>query len=82
MAAGAVNDFETPVLGKHGSLRDIKEGLLAQGAEFALLSGSGATVFGIFKNEGSAGRAFTHFAGDERLKVFVVPTCSGSLTVR
>jgi 4-diphosphocytidyl-2-C-methyl-D-erythritol kinase len=82
ITAGAENDFETPVLTKHGILRDIKLTLLAQGAELALLSGSGATVFGVFMNKEVARQAQLHFSGDKRLKVFVVPTCSGPLTMR
>src|SRR5690242_6014764 len=45
LAAAAENDFEAPVFARHAMLRDIKEALRAQGAEVALLSGSGATVF-------------------------------------
>ncbi|HLZ33898.1 MAG TPA: 4-(cytidine 5'-diphospho)-2-C-methyl-D-erythritol kinase [Nitrospira sp.] len=82
LAAAAENDFEAPVFARHGSLRDIKQALLAQGAELALLSGSGATVFGLFHHEGAARRAQARFAGDTHLKVFVAPTCSGPLAVR
>lgn len=46
-----VNDFEEPVFKMHPELGAIKEQLYALGAEFALMSGSGSTLFGIFKNE-------------------------------
>jgi len=50
----AENDFEVPVFSAHGKLQDIKGTLQAHGAEIALLSGSGATVFGIFTDEARA----------------------------
>lgn len=46
-----VNDFEEPVFKMHPELGAIKEQLYALGAEFALMSGSGSTLFGIFKDE-------------------------------
>jgi 4-diphosphocytidyl-2-C-methyl-D-erythritol kinase len=75
----AENDFEVPVFGAHPSLLEIKRALLAQGAEAALLSGSGATVFGIFRDEGEARQAQAHFQIQPRLKVFAVLVLSGPL---
>lgn len=46
-----VNDFEDPVFAMHPELGRIKERLYAMGAVFALMSGSGSTVFGIFRDE-------------------------------
>jgi 4-diphosphocytidyl-2-C-methyl-D-erythritol kinase len=51
------NDFEEALAQTHGVLREIKEELLSAGAEAALLSGSGATVFGVFRDKASAVRA-------------------------
>lgn len=82
LAATAENDFEAAVFSRHGSLREIKQGLLARGAELALLSGSGATVFGLFHDESAARRAQAHFAEDKNVNVFLVPTCSGPLAIR
>jgi 4-diphosphocytidyl-2-C-methyl-D-erythritol kinase len=82
LKAAAENDFELPVFAKHPALGQIKQTLLSRGAEIALLSGSGATVFGLYKDEQSARRAQTEFLSDSRLKTFVVPTCSGSFTIR
>jgi len=82
LKAAAENDFESPVFAKHPALGQIKKTLLSRGAEIALLSGSGATVFGLYEDEQSARRAQTEFLSDSRLKTFVAPTCSGSLTVR
>jgi 4-diphosphocytidyl-2-C-methyl-D-erythritol kinase len=81
LAAAAENDFEAPVFARYPVLRDIKEALRMQGAELALLSGSGATMFGIFSTESAARRAQAHLARDQRLQVFVVPTCSEPVTV-
>ncbi|SLM47924.1 4-diphosphocytidyl-2-C-methyl-D-erythritol kinase [Nitrospira japonica] len=79
LKAAAENDFESPVFAKHPALGAIKQTLLSRGAEIALLSGSGATVFGLYGDEQSARRAQTEFLSDSRLKTFVVPTCSGPL---
>jgi 4-diphosphocytidyl-2-C-methyl-D-erythritol kinase len=46
-----VNDFEEPVFKMFPVLAEIKEALYDAGAEFALMSGSGSTMFGIFRNE-------------------------------
>lgn len=78
----AENDFEAPVFRAHPSLQEIKQALMAQGAEAALLSGSGATVFGIFRNEREARKAQVHFQIQPRLKVFVVVASSGPLIVK
>jgi 4-diphosphocytidyl-2-C-methyl-D-erythritol kinase len=81
LAAMAENDFEEPVFSGHAVLREIKQILRAQGAELALLSGSGATVFGLFHDESAARHAQTQFARDKQLNVFVVSTCSEPLAV-
>ncbi|HET7910193.1 MAG TPA: 4-(cytidine 5'-diphospho)-2-C-methyl-D-erythritol kinase [Nitrospira sp.] len=76
----AENDFEMPVFGQHARLGEIKRSLLKLGAECALLSGSGATVFGLFEKESTARRAEKDLRRDPQLNLFVVPTCSGPLT--
>jgi 4-diphosphocytidyl-2-C-methyl-D-erythritol kinase len=81
LIAAAENDFETPVFAAQGKLREIKRSLQAQGAEIALLSGSGATVFGVFADEANARQAQAQFqfVSEDLINVFVVPTCSGPL---
>jgi 4-diphosphocytidyl-2-C-methyl-D-erythritol kinase len=79
VSAAAENDFEKPVFAKHPLLQQIRRSLLELGAEFALLSGSGATVFGLFEDEPTARRAADRVAEGSELKVFVVPTCFGHL---
>ncbi len=43
------NDFEKPVFSVHPQVKEIKDELYKQGALYAALSGSGSTVYGIFK---------------------------------
>lgn len=45
------NDFETPAFAIHPQLREIKERLYDMGAVFALMSGSGSTLYGLFGEE-------------------------------
>jgi 4-diphosphocytidyl-2-C-methyl-D-erythritol kinase len=76
------NDFEAPVFAAHPRLRRVKDELSAAGAEAALLSGSGATVFGVFSDSSTAEAAAQTFREDPRLRVFVARTGSGSLLCR
>ena len=47
------NDFEDFVFTKYPEVKKIKEVMYENGALFSLMSGSGSTVFGIFKDLGS-----------------------------
>lgn len=69
----AENDFEAPVFAEQPVLARIKDHLLSQGAEIALLSGSGATMFGVFPDQSGAERAAAGLARDLKLKVHAVP---------
>ncbi|SPP63596.1 4-(cytidine 5'-diphospho)-2-C-methyl-D-erythritol kinase [Nitrospira lenta] len=77
----ASNDFEGPVFAAHPILQQIKRGLLSGGAQLALLSGSGATVFGIFQEEAEARQSAATFHGRSEMKAFVVQTNSGKLRI-
>ena len=46
-----MNDFEIPVFKLYPKLKHIKEQLYQQGAVYAAMSGSGSTIYGIFKKE-------------------------------
>ena len=48
------NDFEYPVFQQHPILSNIKKQLYEQGAIYAAMSGTGSTVYGIFKKGGKA----------------------------
>ena len=45
------NDFETHLLPKYPAIENIKKSLYTHGAEYASMTGSGSTVFGIFNQE-------------------------------
>ena len=68
------NDFESALFGDYPVLAGIKKTLLALGAEGALLSGSGATVFGVFREQAEALRAKESFAGNPEYEVAVGPS--------
>jgi 4-diphosphocytidyl-2-C-methyl-D-erythritol kinase len=74
----AENDFEGPVFKAYPLLHEIKHRLLTHGADAALLSGSGATVFGVFRDEAKARQAQTLFMNEPEFKVFVAQTSSPS----
>jgi 4-diphosphocytidyl-2-C-methyl-D-erythritol kinase len=69
-----VNDFEGVVFTKHPMLREIKEKLIKEGASATAMSGSGASLFGIFRNKNVAKSASS--ALDENgIKNFMI-SCS------
>lgn len=45
-----VNDFEESIFSAHPLLSDIKQELYRQGATYAAMSGSGSTLFGLFRS--------------------------------
>ena len=51
------NDFEEVMTSKYPMIRNVKEKMVACGAMYSLMSGSGSTVFGIFGERSSAERA-------------------------
>jgi 4-diphosphocytidyl-2-C-methyl-D-erythritol kinase len=52
------NDFEDTIFQKHPILSEIKERLYSQGATYSSMSGSGATVFGLFEKPVDLKREF------------------------
>ena len=56
------NDFESVVFPTYPEIGAIKSELIALGAKFASLSGSGSTVFGIFDDNVKISKAFSHFS--------------------
>ncbi len=68
------NDFETVLFSDYPVLADIKKTLLAVGAEGALLSGSGATLFGVFRDQASATHAQEVLAGTPEYQVAIGPS--------
>lgn len=47
------NDFERSVFERYPEIKEIKEQLYAEGAVYALMSGSGSTVYGLYKEKPS-----------------------------
>lgn len=45
-----INDFEAPVFKQFPAIQQIKETLYSKGAEYASMTGTGSTVFGIFRS--------------------------------
>ena len=55
------NDFESIVVPAYPEIGEIKEQLCVLGAQYASLSGSGSTVFGIFNDDALLDKAFSYF---------------------
>jgi 4-diphosphocytidyl-2-C-methyl-D-erythritol kinase len=51
---GIENDFERVVFPEYPELREVKELLVREGAQYASLSGSGSTLYGLFASEQEA----------------------------
>jgi 4-diphosphocytidyl-2-C-methyl-D-erythritol kinase len=56
-----VNDFENSIFSKHPEIQKIKENIYSLGAIYASMTGSGAAVFGIFKDEAEFKKAFKDY---------------------
>jgi len=54
LRADLANDFEESVFREFSEISKLKKKLLKEGAEFALMSGSGSSVFGFFSSEAKA----------------------------
>lgn len=55
------NSLEAPVFREHPAVKEIKDALIERGALMSLMSGSGPTVFGVFRVREEAERASTAF---------------------
>lgn len=56
-----VNDLEPPVIARNELIGNIKDQILEFGADYAAMSGSGSTVFGIFSQDFVAINAYESF---------------------
>lgn len=62
LRATLTNDFEEPIFAHYPELERIKEQLYQAGAFFALMSGSGSTMFGLFEKKEQASEAEQSFS--------------------
>jgi 4-diphosphocytidyl-2-C-methyl-D-erythritol kinase len=67
-----VNDLETVTMGRYPRIGLLKEELARQGAVGALMSGSGSSVFGVFRSKRSAERAFRRLLKQREVQAFLV----------
>lgn len=58
----ASNDLEAPVFKSHPEIRELKDRMLEGGAALSAMSGSGPTVFGLFRDREQAVRARALFS--------------------
>lgn len=73
VAGNMCNVLETVTIPKYGIIAGIKEKLQKLGAAGSMMSGSGPTVFGIFKDAAGALYAYENIK-DEKLECFVTGT--------
>lgn len=66
------NDLEQVTIRKFPQIKIVKQALLDLGAETALMSGSGPSVFGLFKDRQQAAKAFYSIRHRERWDTFLV----------
>jgi 4-diphosphocytidyl-2-C-methyl-D-erythritol kinase len=74
LCAVLANDLETVTVQRFPVITEIKERLLEAGADGALMSGSGPTVFGVFSREEDARRAAEELAREHDWFVTAVRT--------
>ncbi|MBN2108371.1 MAG: 4-(cytidine 5'-diphospho)-2-C-methyl-D-erythritol kinase [Deltaproteobacteria bacterium] len=67
------NDFEQVVIPRHPEIAAIQKSLIQAGAEGALLSGSGSSVFGVFKNREVCDKAVVQLAKSLSGDIFMAP---------
>jgi 4-diphosphocytidyl-2-C-methyl-D-erythritol kinase len=70
---GIENDFEKVVFPQYPELRDIKGALECAGSRYASLSGSGSTLYGLFRSPGDAAKAASRLR-KQRVKAVATST--------
>lgn len=72
------NDFESVIFEIEPELKRTKDRLISFGAKVALMSGSGASIFGIFENEETRQATLKALKEEENWRMFAVATISRS----
>ncbi len=76
LASGMDNILQSVTIGEYPVIRELKEKMKDQGALTALMSGSGPTVFGIFKDAAPATEAMHYFKNKHAgYEVFLTKPC-------
>ena len=75
------NDFEAAIFPVFPELEKVKEEFLAAGAQAALLSGSGATMFGVFSDESAAVQAKSALGHVPQRNIILARSVSSSFQV-
>jgi len=65
------NDLEAVTVSRFPVINSVKEQLMQQGAMGALMSGSGPTVFGLFSDQSSAGKAMQAIGRNPHWKTYL-----------
>jgi 4-diphosphocytidyl-2-C-methyl-D-erythritol kinase len=68
------NDFEAAAFEWHPMLKQLKQQLYESRAEFALMSGSGSSLFGVYTDSEIVEKAVKEFQKDKLLEVFLANT--------
>jgi 4-diphosphocytidyl-2-C-methyl-D-erythritol kinase len=71
-----VNDLETVAMDRYPRIGLLKQELAREGAVGALMSGSGSSVFGVFRSRRSAADAFRRLRKEEGVQAFLVRVLS------
>lgn len=71
------NDLEQVTVAQHPRIEKVKGRLMAMGAQGALMSGSGSTVFGVFAQRSGAEEAATRLQQESAWRVFVAGPLDG-----
>ncbi len=72
------NDLETVTVSQYPMIETIKQALLSGGATGALMSGSGPTVFGLFRDKAMAREAFIKLSRNRDWRVFKTELVAGA----
>ena len=74
------NDLETVTIPRFPEIGVIKNELRQDGADGVLMSGSGPTVFGLFRDKVRAGRSYARFVKKYGDKVFITRPCQAEMS--
>ena len=70
--ANLLNDLEKVTIQRYPQIGLLKKRLIEEGAEGALMSGSGSSVFGIFRTGKKARQALQHLRMEEGVQAYLV----------